>query len=86
MAIVMAAAADLGYTVMSSFLINIIDEYCTFGFPYLVTLPSAQTVVNLANMLNLGILTLFIARNPLSLVLYPILGPISPTVIPGNGL
>ena len=85
-AITIADAAVRGYTVIINFLINIIDEYCTLGFPCFFTYPPFSTTIYLANILNRGTLTLLNLRYPLSLVEYPILGPISPTSTPGRGL
>ncbi len=46
--------------------------------------PSGVTSPVLFNKFSLGILTLLNVKNPLSTPFNPILGPMSPTTIPGN--
>jgi len=53
--------------------------------PVLDTSPFLETLTYLFNIFSLGILTFLKIKYPLSLVLNPNFGPISPTSIPFKG-
>jgi len=53
--------------------------------PVLDTSPFLETLTYLFNIFSLGILTFLKIKYPLSLVLNPNFGPISPTSIPVKG-
>ena len=53
---------------------------------FLLYLPFLSTEANRIAIFRRGIITFLKYANPLSMVLYPILGPISPVLTPGSNV